>query len=87
MTTVGFGDFYAKTYLGRTVSVFACFYGIFLVSFMVVTMQQASRFKYQQERAFNSLRSILHFEQKRKLSALFILHSYRVSKFDRDHYN
>jgi len=38
MTTVGFGDFYAKTYLGRLVSSLACIYGTFLVSLMVVTL-------------------------------------------------
>jgi hypothetical protein len=38
MTTVGFGDFYARTYIGRIVSIVACFYGVFLVSLMVVTL-------------------------------------------------
>ena len=45
MTTVGFGDFYAVTYFGRTVSVLACFMGIFLVSLMVVTLSSSSKFK------------------------------------------
>jgi len=42
MTTVGFGDFFAKTYLGRAVSIIACFYGVFLVSLMVVTLARSS---------------------------------------------
>lgn len=45
MTTVGFGDFFAKTYLGRTVSVMAVFTGNFLVSLMVVTLASQSKFK------------------------------------------
>jgi hypothetical protein len=45
MTTVGFGDFYSKTYLGRTVSVLGVFFGTFLVSLMVVTLSSSSKFK------------------------------------------
>jgi len=44
MTTVGFGDFFAVTYLGRLVSIVACFYGVFLVSLMVVTLENSSKF-------------------------------------------
>jgi hypothetical protein len=45
MTTVGFGDYFAKTYIGRIVSIIATFYGVFLVSLMVVTMQDAAKYK------------------------------------------
>lgn len=35
---VGYGDVYARTMLGRTVSLFVCIWGTFVVSIMVVTL-------------------------------------------------
>lgn len=44
MTTVGFGDFYPSTHLGRFIGVLACFWGTFLVSLMVVSLTISSEF-------------------------------------------
>jgi potassium intermediate/small conductance calcium-activated channel subfamily N protein 2 len=38
MTTLGYGDLYARTYLGRTLILVICIFGIFVVSMMVVTI-------------------------------------------------
>jgi potassium intermediate/small conductance calcium-activated channel subfamily N protein 2 len=35
MSTVGYGDFYARTHLGRFFSSIAAFWGVFLVSLIV----------------------------------------------------
>ena len=50
MTTVGFGDFFPKTHLGRGVVVLACFYGVFLVSMMVVTLSESSEFTQSEKK-------------------------------------
>lgn len=57
MTTVGFGDLFAKTYLGKLISIVACFYGVFLVSLMVVTLENSSKFLGPQNKSFNSLQA------------------------------
>lgn len=44
MTTVGFGDFFPRTYCGRITIIFACFTGIFLVSMMMVTLTKTKDF-------------------------------------------
>ena len=38
ISTVGYGDYYARTTLGRIVIFFVCIFGVFVVSLMVVTL-------------------------------------------------
>lgn len=38
MTTVGYGDYYVKTHLGRFIIFFVCIWGVFIVSMMVITL-------------------------------------------------
>jgi potassium intermediate/small conductance calcium-activated channel subfamily N protein 2 len=38
MTTVGYGDFYARTDLGRFMIFIVCVFGIFVLSMMMVTL-------------------------------------------------
>ena len=42
MTTVGYGDFYPKTHLGRIIVIIACLVGTYFVSMMMVFMTQKS---------------------------------------------
>jgi len=55
MTTVGYGDFFPRTHMGRFVVVLACFWGIFLVSMMVVTLTISSEFTKGEARAYDIL--------------------------------
>jgi len=55
MTTVGYGDFFARTHLGRFVSIVACFWGVFLVSMMVVTLTVSSSFESKEGKAYDIL--------------------------------
>lgn len=38
MTTVGYGDFYPRTFIGRLCDIFTAIWGIFIVSMMVVVL-------------------------------------------------
>ena len=55
MTTVGYGDFFPQTHMGRFVVVIACFCGVFLVSMMVVTLTESSEFSKSERRAYEIL--------------------------------
>ena len=44
MTTVGFGDYYPRTYFGKLSIVIACFVGIFLVSMTMVSLGNSKEY-------------------------------------------
>ena len=45
LTTVGYGDIYPKTDIGRSIVIFICIWGIFIISIMVVTMTNSMELK------------------------------------------
>jgi hypothetical protein len=44
MATVGYGDFYPETHIGRVIAILACIWGNFLISLMVVSLTISSEF-------------------------------------------
>src|SRR3990167_8987340 len=55
MTTVGFGDFFCRSHMGRFACVISIFWGIFLTSMMVVTLTNSMSLDAKETRAFNIL--------------------------------
>ena len=51
MTTVGFGEGYPSTHLGRFIGVIACIIGMLLVSLMVVSLTLSSEFTQEESKA------------------------------------
>lgn len=62
MTTVGYGDYFPRTHLGRIVIILACFCGVFIVSLTVVTLTSASEFSRGEKLTYK----ILHRLRQRK---------------------
>jgi len=54
--TVGFGDFYPQTLIGRIIAVTACLWGTFLTSLMVVALTISVAFTPQEEKAYEELK-------------------------------
>ena len=74
MMTVGYGDFYPHTHMGRFVCILACFWGVFLVSMMVVTLTVVSSFEQKEKRAYDILfRLNIKEEIKKKASFVIVL--------------
>ena len=57
MSTVGFGDFYPISVLGRTIIVIACFWGTFLISLMVAALTVAVEFNPQEFVSYETIKS------------------------------
>ena len=52
MTTVGYGDYYVSTHMGRVVGVVVCLFGMIIVSLGVIFMQELIQFTAEEQRGF-----------------------------------
>ena len=78
MTTVGYGDFYPQTHLGRFVGIIICLWGSFFVSLFVVTLTNLLLFEANEEKAYKLLARLNYKEQLKKDAVLALGHSYRT---------
>lgn len=54
--TVGYGDYYPTTMVGRAIALIAFLWGTFLISLIVVSMTFSVEFSSQQEKSFNEIK-------------------------------
>jgi len=73
LTTTGYGEIYPKSVLGRFMGLVICFWGTFMVSFFVVTVNMLT-FTPSEEKSFNLLLR-LHFKEELKDYAVSVLSS------------
>lgn len=52
ISTVGFGDIYAKSDCGRVVAIITGFWGIFYLSLFVVSLMKLTKMDDQEEKAY-----------------------------------
>lgn len=57
MTTVGFGDFFPVSIIGRIIAIISCFWGTFLISLMVAAMTVTVEFNSQEAIAYDSIKA------------------------------
>lgn len=84
MTTVGFGDFYPSTHIGRFIGVIACFWGTFLVSLMVVSLTISSEFTPQERKAYDKIKRDEAEDEIKIKAANAIKFAMKVRKFLKD---
>lgn len=77
MFTVGYGDFYPQTHLGRVLVVLACLWGMFLISMLVVQMARATMHSQQESRAFTLISNIQRQRQIQPTAARAVLAALR----------
>jgi potassium intermediate/small conductance calcium-activated channel subfamily N protein 2 len=74
LTTTGYGEFYPKSNLGRFIGLIICFWGTFMVSFFVVTVNNMLTFTPSEEKSYTLLLR-LHFKEELKRYAVNVLSS------------
>ena len=85
MTTVGYGDIYPRTFLGRSVGFCCSQYGSVMVSLLVVTFGCVISFNNQQSCAFTVIKKLKSKEQIKKVaSELLIVINKKTDKSDID---
>ncbi|KAL4474749.1 hypothetical protein ABPG74_001445 [Tetrahymena malaccensis] len=72
MTTVGYGDYFARTHLGRFIIFFVCIWGVFIVSMMVITLSNTLNITTLEKKAIAVLQR-LHLKGQMKHHAAHIL--------------
>jgi hypothetical protein len=78
MTTVGYGDFYPKTILGRFVGYCAAFVGVTLESLAMVTFSNALLMERSQWTAYIMLRALWKKDKLKKRAGECLVATYRL---------
>jgi potassium intermediate/small conductance calcium-activated channel subfamily N protein 2 len=55
MTTVGYGDIFPVTHLGRLTTILACIWGMFIMSMIIVTLTNIITLTTEEQDAYNDL--------------------------------
>lgn len=79
--TTGYGDYYPTTMLGRIIAVFACIWGTFLISLMVVSLTVSLEFSTQEQKAFNEIKKGESHRVLKQRALQFIRYSARLKDF------
>jgi hypothetical protein len=77
MTTVGYGDYYPRTTIGRIIDVILVIWGIFIVSLMVVVLTNALNMDANESRALIVLNRLEAKKVVKEKAANLIGASYR----------
>lgn len=73
MTTVGYGDFFPRTIIGRTIDVGLIIWGIFIVSLMVVVLTNTLNMDLSEKRALTVLNRLDLKTVQKKHAANYII--------------
>ena len=82
LSTVGYGELYAKTFFGRCVALIICFWGVFILSLFVVTITDSLEFSTNEDKSYSLLVKIL-YKKKLKIEAVSLIqkaYSYKMVK-------
>ncbi len=87
IATVGYGDMYPKTHLGRFFAITACFTGFILISLFVVTMTNWLSFSCSEENSFTLIKRLEYREEirDRAIAALGSAMSSRTVRVHESH--
>jgi hypothetical protein len=70
--TVGYGDYYPQTHVGRLIAVVACLWGTFLISLMVVSLTNSVDFTPQEQKAYDEIKKELTQKKLKYLGVDYI---------------
>jgi potassium intermediate/small conductance calcium-activated channel subfamily N protein 2 len=81
MTTVGFGDYFCKSHLGRLMTTIVAFFGILLVSLMLVSLDRTTKLNEFQALSYEFINKLQSRELIRHHSAAVVADVLRVCAY------
>lgn len=78
MMTVGFGDGYPLSHVGRIISLFACILGTLIVSLMVVSLQNTSALTIAEMRVYNEVDRLEKLDEIKERAAAMLHDMFEV---------
>ena len=78
MTTVGYGDIYPRTTLGRLVIFFCSIFGVIVISLIVVTVQNSLEMTNVESKAYTVIKKIQLTQTMRDRAAMVIGKASRI---------
>lgn len=82
MATVGYGDYWPTSYLGRIVGMISCFWGVFTLSTMVVILNNLLEFTEPEQKSYEVLMKMKRKDEL-KASTVSVILSAQRHKFER----
>ena len=87
MTTVGYGDFFPKSNIGRFIGILIAFWGVAFVSLFVVTLTNLLLFENGEEKSFILLQRLKSKDALKKQAVNVMTAAYRQKVTKREHPN
>ncbi len=78
MTTVGYGDFYPRSHMGRFVGIITSFWGVFYVSLFVVSLTNTLEFESPQIKSFMLLKRLKLKAKQREYAGGMLVAGYKL---------
>lgn len=85
MMTVGYGDIYPNTHLGRIIAFLSSITGMVIVSLLIVSLSYLVEFSPEEKKAYNMMKKSFASDEKNKISSTFVkslMKLYLVKKSD-----
>jgi len=74
LSSAGYGEIYPKSFFGRIVGMYICFWGVFITSIFVVTVTDVLKFTMNEAKSFGFLMKLFH-KKDLKQSAIKLFQS------------
>ncbi len=84
ITTVGYGDFYPHTSIGRVIILFVAIWGTFIVSIMVVVVSNTLNMEKSEKRTATILQKLVLKDEHSVIAGNLIASVYRYKKAKRE---